>query len=148
MQAVQVVVPKAGDIKLKCNTDWDDCQKKQACAKVKHMDTLAKNTPGGLGRVTKLAPASYPRLRAQGDYAAAKQLENPTVNDFADDCMKDPPNNKKRMSPDHFHEIQYGGHPDGPLRWMDSSVNSSMGTKLGKTSPDVTHATGFSMDCC
>jgi hypothetical protein len=152
MQATVTAV--LGHISMKCDPNWDDCQKKQACSKVKHMDALAKGAaPGGLARNAKLNPSDYERQRSRGDYYAAKHIEDarkgePGTDEYSDDCMKYPPNNARRMSADHSHDISYGGDATGPLRWMESSVNSSMGTKIGRTKPEVTHATGFSMDCC
>jgi hypothetical protein len=143
---------QAAVINLKCEEDWDPCQKMQACSKVKHMDTLAKHTPGGLARTSKLNPADYAKNRMRGDYFAKKALKDAAkgegLNDYSHECLKYPPNATRRMSADHSHDISYGGDPRGPLRWMESTVNWSMGTKIGLTQPDVTHATGFTMDCC
>src|SRR5262245_7560350 len=114
MQAVQTVL--AGEIKMKCEKDWDPCQKQQACVKVKHMDALAKSTPGGLARLAKLNPADYAKKRSQGDYWAKKyvQPENAGEAELIADCMKYEPNSTRRVSGDHMHDIGYGGHPKGP----------------------------------
>jgi hypothetical protein len=150
-QAVQSVT---GHISLKCDPDWDPCQKQQACSKVKHMDALAKGaTPPGLARLSKLDPPTYDKQRMKGDYWAKKLKKQAlrgedVANEYSHDCLRLPPNNTRPVSGDHSHDISYGGDPTGPLRWMESSVNQSMGSKIGLTQPDVTHATGFSMDCC
>jgi hypothetical protein len=145
-----VLTLKAGDISLKCDPDWDWCQKQQACTKVKNLDAIAKSTEGGLARVSKLDPAEYAKRRSRGDYYAKKYISPENVGDaeYTSECMKKEPFSERQMSGDHVHDISYGGDPKGPLALMESSVNQSMGSKVGLTQPDVTHATGFSMDCC
>jgi hypothetical protein len=57
----------------------------------------------------------------------------------------------KKLSPDHVHEIQLGGHPTDPknLRWMSSKGNSWIGRTLREFVTEGENAhTGVKPDCC
>ena len=90
----------------------------------------------------------YKENRLEGDKAAAKFREDwnndpknktdPTKNKFYHECAVKSGKIGPEMQPDHTHEIQRGGHPSGVnnsnLRWLDSSVNGSIGSSLEQLS--------------
>jgi len=147
MQATYV--KKVGPIEIKCSDDWTDCQKKQACSKIRRMNTRAQAAgPGGLRNISKTRRwrAIYEANRDEGDRLAADYNGNA----YAHPCMNPPTgaqNGGRDMQADHIHEIQFGGDPAGPFMWLDQAVNGSIGTQLNKTGK-VTHLTGVTAANC
>ena len=140
-----------GPIEIKCNDDWSDCQKEQACSKIRRMNTRAKAAgPGGLENISKTSPSQrlvYEANRAEGNEFAADY----DGDRYAADCMKPTQgraeNSGRPMNADHIQEIQFGGGAAGPFMWLDASVNKSIGTQLNKRG-NVTHLTGVTAANC
>lgn len=158
------------EVKLKCKDGWDDCQKAQAREKVRRLNELANNS-GGLERaVPKVAKGD----RDDADFWAGKfrqEFERITrgelnpgkaesgatggSGDFMHSCLENQWQKMKTagkqgefldtVSPDHVQDIQLKGNPEGPLKWMDRSVNTSLGSQI--RSSGVNKIRKFILDC-
>jgi uncharacterized Zn-binding protein involved in type VI secretion len=146
-----VVPPDALD--YKCNVDstakkgWDDCQMKQFCAK---LATVSKKK----SRPAQVRNARQGENRFRKEFIAAPLSFEPIHSKFYDPCAKEKAEEGgykmgKAFQPDHEHDIQRGGSATSfkNFKWIDSSVNSSVGQavkayeKSGKTG-------GIAADCC
>jgi hypothetical protein len=114
------------EITFKCKDEWTPCQKKQWCAKIKDLKKLAAKQPGGLSFKNVTAKMKRAKKNAQARYRNNNPPEQ-NKGEWTDECAK---KTKKPVQPDHIHEVQLGGHVDGPLRWLDSSVNTSVGATI------------------
>jgi len=157
-------------VKLRCKKEWDDCQKRQAREKVRRLNELANRT-GGLERaIPKVATGD----RDAADFWAGKfrkefeRISNGQMNpgeaksgatgrpdDFMDPCLEQKWQKMKRdgkegefwdtVSPDHVQDIQLKGNPEGPLKWLDRSVNESLGSQIKNSK--VNKVRKFILDC-
>ncbi len=142
-----------GVMQLECRSDWDDCQKKQMCAKVAALNKAAPLKKREVSPATKRVKASWQKKYAR-ECPAATGIANPSPvwpdfakpkggdGEYADPCAK---TNGKPLQADHVVDTQWGGHPKGPFQWLDASVNTSIGAQMNR---DVSGATGFKASCC
>jgi len=171
VQAVQTV----GIINLECDPNWTPCQKEQARAKVAKLNQAAKSNPPGLarrstvGRLRDLGNTWAAKFRKDFTKLATGAPQSKfgfTVgrdpsgdkDDFMSDCLHDewekagkPGADKAPLnsaSPDHIRDIQWGGHVQGPLVWLDSDVNEKLGRdmKAGGNNK-ISVASEFRIDC-
>jgi len=117
----------AGVVELNCHPDpkWDDCQRKQMCAKAKALDAFAKaRGPLMFGKLygPYRRSSGWFQRNFRQRFAGSKDPKK-----YLDDCAR---TNGKPMHVDHVLEKQLGGHPAGPLRFLDASVNMSSGSQL------------------
>jgi hypothetical protein len=136
-------------VELTCRDDWDDCQKKQMCAKVAALNKAAPLQKRTLSARTKRVKASW-----QKKYAREWNSPNPSRvwpafakpkggdSEFAHPCAK----GQSNLQADHIVDTQWGGHAKGPFQWLDGSVNMSIGSQMNNS--QVTYATAFKADCC
>lgn len=122
-----------GVVEVVCKDEWDDCQKKQMCNKVKSLDSAAKE--GGLTR----RPVT-PRLKkAKKSWQAKYRRDNPPPGgEWTDECAK---HSGRPVQADHVVDVQWGGNVKGPFKYCDASVNMSIGSQMDKS--PVRNATGF-----
>lgn len=123
----QPPVSGVGKIYLECKPEWDDCQKEQMKAKAEALDKLAQHK-GSLSFVK--APKSRKRT-ARWFQKKFRKMTGPKV--YLDSCADsntDKNGSPKPVDADHVLELQLGGHPAGPLRYLDASVNRSSGAQL------------------
>lgn len=160
---------KCKDAPASSSKKFDDCDKKQICAKCEEINAQAKDK-----KLKRRSPADQATQRRKGNAAAAayrrtegrklregKKSPEDFKTDFMHACAyqtwknggADPGFREPEMlSPDHVHEIQVMGHPTDPanLKWMSSRANSWIGTTMkqfqGQES-DTPH-TGVKADCC
>lgn len=165
--------PIEGPIELKCDPDWDECQKAQAREKIRRLNELAKQKKGLRRRVTA------GRIRDTGNVWAAKfrsdferickgqdpskfgftapgaRGPNGSKEDFMHDCLYemwrkalDCDSLLDDVSPDHIEDLQWGGHVQGPFAWLDREVNEKLGRdmKAGKNGL-IDVATEFRLSC-
>ena len=145
----QAIENDAGVFPLTCRSDWDDCQKKQMCAKVAALNKVAPVQKREVSDATKRVKASW-----QKKYAREWNSPNPSkvwppfakpkggVGEFAHPCAQ---TNGKPLQADHIVDTQWGGHAKGPFQWLDASVNTSIGAQMNSSR---TSATSFKADCC
>jgi len=157
-------------VKLKCKDGWDDCQKRQAREKVRRLNELADKA-GGLKRaVPRVAPGDRDAADFWADIFRKefKRISNGELNpgdaksgttggtdDFMDPCLEQKWQQMKKagkedeflrtVSPDHVQDIQLGGNPEGPLTWLDRSVNGSLGSQIGNSTTNPVRK--FVLDC-
>jgi hypothetical protein len=120
-------VAGAGEIYLECRDHWDPCQKAQMKAKAEALDKLAKHN-GSISFVKR--PAAIKRM-ARWFQKQFRNMIGPKV--YLDSCAdnnRDASGKLKPVDADHVLELQLGGHPAGPLRYLDASVNRSSGAQL------------------
>lgn len=163
--AFNVQSPTAGGLpaNIECRVaktekkDWNCCQLKQYCAKVHELDTLARDPTVHVHDIT--GTQKYDIARAEGDQGAKdfrkdwnndpNKTQNPTKNKFYHECAVKSGQIGPEMQADHVHEIQRGGHPTGTnysnLKWLDSSVNGSIGSSLEQLPHNPTYVKA---DCC
>jgi len=125
-------------VTCRCRDDWDECQKKQACAKIKALDNAAKNKQARKRPLT-------PRLKkAKKSWQAKYWRDNPPPGgDWAHECAK---TNGRPVQADHCVDVQYGGKVKGPFSYLDASVNMSIGSQLA--SSEVQTPSGFASENC
>jgi hypothetical protein len=122
----------AGEIIFRCKEEWDKCQLSQWCRKITALNKLA-GQQGGLKKVAKTATVDYLKEEAQADYREDNDPET-GEGDWYDDCAKkDAAKDGQNVQPDHIHEVQLGGDVDGPFKWLDASVNGSVGATINNT---------------
>ena len=115
----------AGVVNLKCKDEWDDCQRKQMCAKV---DSLNETTP------LKKQPVTPAMKTAKKKYAADYREKNPAPGgSWTDDCAK---TNGKPVDADHVADVQGGGDVKGHFEYLDMSVNRSIGKQMDLSNVD------------
>ncbi|MAR89389.1 MAG: hypothetical protein CML06_00700 [Pseudomonadales bacterium] len=150
-----------GVITLKCEDDWDDCQKAQMKAKAKKLDGLAKQ--GKMKPRNTYADGKPTLARKNGNGWAAKfardwdkpnpkgwpDFSNPGKQDskFFDDCAETADPKGKQMQADHVHEMQLGGNAKGPFLWLDKDVNEASGRQIKNQLKSNPQPTGFEADC-
>lgn len=151
----------AGVITVRCDKEWTPCQKAQARAKVDEMNKKCPLTrrpgvsaPDGnasslrdLGNAGAKAFKSLLKAKLRGK-AGKSQWLPPTrfpkgdSSDLMHPCMADElQKNPKAIdgwSADHVQDLQFGGNWAGPLKMMDSNVNSSLGNQMSRGGPVVT----------
>jgi hypothetical protein len=166
----------AGVIQLECDPDWDDCQKEQAREKVRRMDQLAKQKNGlrrrsTVGNTRDLGNTWAAKFRSDFNRIAenkprsklvftAPGVSGPTgtSSDFMHPCLSEqwrrsgeggsnssPVN---ACSPDHVQDLQWGGHVQGPLVWLDRDVNEKLGRDMSAgDNAQIAVAQGFQIHC-
>ncbi len=152
-------VPPVQNVECKVSTsakaDWDCCQMKQFCAKIDAVNAVVKR-----GKATRNAAQVQARNRSQGEgrfraqWNAGPYAWQPIQHKFYHPCAaaKAAQNDYQIGSdfqPDHVHELQLGGHPTNfkNLKWIDTSVNQSLGSTLSAFDPAATPG-GIEADCC
>jgi hypothetical protein len=143
------------DVKGSAKASWDCCQMKQFCAKLDAVNEQAKR-----GKLTTDPASLQARNSARGEKLFRKQWNEapyayqPMVHKFYHPCAaKKAAENEYKIGsefqPDHVHELQLGGAPTDfkNLKWLDSSVNQSLGATLAGFDP-VACPGGVSADCC
>lgn len=145
----QPTVVATGPVELTCRDDWDDCQKKQMCAKVAKLNKAAPLTKRDLSDRTKRVKASWQKkYRLEWNRTPSPvwpAFAKPTGGDveYAHPCAK---TNGKPLQADHIVDAQWGGHPKGPFQWLDASVNMSIGAQMNGS--PINTATAFTASCC
>lgn len=155
---------------IDCNVEgsakagWTCCQLLQFCAKLDEANNQAADSEH-----SEIDDDEYEERRAEGNDAAADFREawnnlapqlmdealQPRIREmFYHPCAYDEAHDNNlqvgpEMQPDHEHEIQLGGAAADfvNLRWIDTSVNRSLGSSLTAYDPAV-HTGGVSADCC
>lgn len=164
-----------GVITLQCDPKWTPCQKEQARAKVAKLNDAAKANPPGLARrstvgrlrdlgntwaakfrkdFTKLAtgqpPSQFKFVVGRNPSGDEDDFMSPCLHKEWEDAGKPGANSPplSNASPDHVRDIQWGGHVEGPLVWLDSEVNEKLGRdmKAGGNNK-VTVASEFKIEC-
>ncbi|MFN7920251.1 MAG: hypothetical protein U0Q16_09150 [Bryobacteraceae bacterium] len=165
-----------GVIKLKCDDGWNDCQKRQARAKVARLNELARKNNGLTRRATAGAVrdvgnswaakyrSDFNRI-ANGEPTSSLEFTHPeatppkgTSADFMDDCLYQQwirdgkPDSSSapldKASPDHIRDLQWGGHVQGPMVWLDREVNEKLGRDMSSGDNDtIDVAKGFELKC-
>jgi hypothetical protein len=172
----QTLAPTEGVIQLRCDDGWDDCQKRQAREKVRRLDELAKRNNGlkrrrTAGYVRDLGNTWAAKYRSDFDRIAEGRPKSrlgfthpntsgPTGNegDFMDDFLyqKWVSGGRKssdsspldECSPDHVQDLQWGGHVQGQLTWLDREVNEKLGRDMSAGKNDeIDVAKGFELKC-
>jgi hypothetical protein len=169
--------PTTGVIHLRCDPDWNECQKEQAREKVRQLNRLAKENSGLVrrpttGRIRNAGNAWAAKYRSDFDRQCAgdppsrlnftaEGVKGPTGTreDFMSDCLYQQwlksgkcesgfsPLNQ--ASPDHLQDLQWGGQVQGQMKWLDRDVNEKLGRDMNsEENADVDIATGFELVCC
>jgi len=150
-------IQRAGRITLVifCDPNWSDCQKAQGRAKARDLNHQANRSPltrdPNYGPATESAKAraqaawtrEFNRVRATGEVQSHPALGNNPNNypsgfeeDFTDPCMEGQLSNgqiptdsqgRALWAADHRVECIAGGSTQGPMKMLDSSVNSTFG---------------------
>lgn len=160
VQAPNVAIPPAVH-EVECNVQssakqsWNCCQLKQFCAK---LDSVTQQTKRG--KATRDPGVVQARNRAQGEgrframWNAGPQSWQPIHHKFYHPCAADQAAQNdyqigNEFQPDHVHELQLGGAPTDfkNLKWIDTSVNRSLGSTLSGYDPEQTPG-GVQADCC
>lgn len=150
---------RPGEVRLKCEDGWSDCQKKQMKSKAAHMDALAKQKPAGLStrstsQLRKIAGGWQKKFARDWNRPAPTgwpPSRNPAnqPSQFYDDCAKTNDPLGADMEADHVQEVQLGGNVGGPFRWLDATVNGSSGSQIKSArSKGNTNPTSFSTENC
>lgn len=152
-----VVPPDVHPVECKVETsakkDWDCCQMKQFCAKIDSINKLAKR-----GKLQTSNLQARNAARGEGlfrqKWNEAPYAWQPIHHKFYHPCAKDKAAANDyhigpEFQPDHVHELQFGGGATDfkNLKWIDTSVNRSLGSTLAGYDPN-THPGGISADCC
>ena len=166
----------AGVIHLECDPNWDDCQKAQAREKVRRMDQLAKQKNGlrrrsTVGKTRDLGNTWAAKFRsdfnriAEGRPPSSLRFTAPGVSgptggggDFMHPCLSNQwtqsgqaGSNSSPLnacSPDHVQDLQWGGHVQGPLVWLDRDVNEKLGRDMSAgDNGQIAVAHGFQINC-
>jgi hypothetical protein len=146
---------------VKCNVessakrDWNCCQMKQFCAKLAAVSEQTRR-----GSTTRDPANIEKRDRRRGEelfrtrWNEAPLAWQPIQHKFYHPCAaRQAAQNGyqigEEFQPDHVHEIQLGGAPTDfkNLRWLDTSVNQSLGATLTSFDPQKTPG-GITADCC
>jgi hypothetical protein len=146
-------------VELECDKDWTDCQKKQMKAKARQMNKNIKKGWINRGPVSEELAAEKSSWQAK----FGRQWNNPSPRGrkwpsdadpsiqsksekFYHECaMTDDPKGAG-LQADHVREVQTGGDPRGPFRWLDATVNASSGSQI--LNSGVTQITGFTTKNC
>jgi len=123
----------SGPVTLKCDDEWDDCQRRQMCAK---LDSLNDTAPLTRREVS-------PRLKkAKKSWQAKYRRDNPPPGgNWTHECAK---TNGRPIDADHVVDVQWGGHVKGPFEYLDASVNRSVGSQMAAS--QISTATSFKAD--
>lgn len=141
---------------------WSECDYKQYCAKVDEVNGQLATGAGEADRHTRatMTKSEKAKIRREGNGAAgdfrqdwkenvASMSETQKKEAFYDDCAYEEASkgtNVSGFSPDHVLEIQHGGSVLGPLKWLRSHVNSSIGSTLQHVDPAKHNR--VVADCC
>jgi hypothetical protein len=143
------------DVEGSAKAGWNCCQMKQFCAK---LDAVTDTTRSGKATTNPTALEARNRNQGEGRFRAAWNagpytwqplhhkfyhrcaFEQAAANDFQIGS---------EFQPDHIHELQLGGRATDfkNLKWIDTSVNRSLGSTLSGFDP-ATCPGGVSADCC
>ncbi len=143
------------DIEGSAKKAWDCCQLKQFCAKIDAVNDQARR-----GKATRDPSVVQARNAGRGEalfrarWNEAPLAWQPLQHKFYHPCAaKKAAQNDYQIGPefqpDHVHELQLGGHPTNfkNLKWIDTSVNRSLGSTMSAFDPEATPG-GISADCC
>lgn len=155
---MQNTIVASGIVKIRCRNDWDDCQKKQMCAKV---NALNKAAP--LKRRSYVSKSQHRRIKRakkswQQKYHSDWNKPSPQgwspntmpkggSGEYLHSCAE---KNGKPLEADHVIEVQLDGNVRGPFKWLDSSVNGQSGREINSymKKHGIEEATSFKADCC
>lgn len=107
---------------LSCRADWDPCQKRQMCAKVNHLNTQVPIITRAVTDEMKTEKEAAQK-RFRREFPADEAVRTAP---WANRCGK---TNGKALDADHKLEVMFGGATEGPLWWLDASVNQSLGAQ-------------------
>lgn len=143
------------DVQGSAKAGWNCCQLKQFCAK---LDAVNEQTRRG--RATTDPAAIQARNRAQGEgrframWNEGPYSWQPIHHKFYHPCAFDQAAQNDfqigpEFQPDHVQELQLGGAATDfkNLKWIDTSVNRSLGATLPTYDPAATPG-GIVADCC
>jgi len=159
MNVEPAVTPEPAVCEIECKIDtsakqnWDCCDLKQFCAKLDAVNDSAKRGKNDPSAAQARNAARGERLFRQR-WNEAPYAWQPIQHKFYHPCaFKRASESDFQMGsdwqPDHVHEIQLGGAPTDfkNLKWISSSVNSSLGATLSAYDPQQ-HPGGVAADCC
>jgi hypothetical protein len=151
----------SGPVTVRCDPAWTPCQKAQAKAKVESMNKLCPlnrkagiSAPDGLASSLRDlgnagAKAFKSLLKAQlagktgkSEWLPRSRFPKGDSSDLMHPCMADElkkdPKAIDGWSADHVQDLQFGGKWYGPLKMLDSEVNSSLGNQMSRGPSVVT----------
>ena len=157
---------------VECDPNWTPCEKAQVRSKVAEMNTMTPMqhdpaySPAVRAQGDSCAAAwdrEFAARRARRSTPQSPLLGNDpnnhpnggTDSDYADPCMKDEVGELEpaaqqqyinSLQPDHTHELQFGGSPQGPMRYMSGRVNGSLGGQLSGAGTRPDGSQGNSVD--
>jgi len=144
----QAIITASGVVRLKCKSEWTDCQRKQFCSKVRHLDREARKAKeAGKGGSWWRPISDKMKLEKENAQARFKRKYRKPAADskYYDKCAK---KSNKKIQADHKRDVQMGGNVNGPFLYLDASVNTSVGRQIDSVRPRPRPAKGFSAPGC